>query len=87
MYYPSVIPHAELAAPEKYMKKFRGKYMPEKQYIKKNSSSHSKGSPESLNEYSVGGYNSQEECHAAFAAMINVLDDQVGEIIDKVLIF
>lgn len=33
MYYPSVMPHAELAAPEKYMEKFRGKFLPEKIYI------------------------------------------------------
>ena len=32
----------------------------------------------------MGRYNTQEESHAAFAAMINVLDDQVGEIIDKI---
>ena len=54
------------------MEKYRAKFLPEKKYARK------KGG------YSVGGYNSQEECHAAFAAMINVLDDQVGEIIDKV---
>lgn len=30
MYYPSVIPHKELIAPEKYMAKYRGKYLPEK---------------------------------------------------------
>jgi arylsulfatase A-like enzyme len=34
--------------------------------------------------YSVGGYNYQAESHAAFAAMINILDDQVGEVLDKV---
>ena len=34
--------------------------------------------------YSVGGYNSQEESHAAFASMVNVLDDQIGEIFNKV---
>ena len=72
MFYPSVIPHAELIAPKRYMEKYRSKFLPEKKYARK------KGG------YSVGGYNSQEECHAAFAAMINVLDDQVGEIIDKV---
>ncbi len=72
MFYPSVLPHAELIAPEKYMAKYRGRFLPEKKYTRK------KGG------YSVGGYNSQEESHAAFAAMVNVLDDQVGEIIDKV---
>ena len=72
MFYPSVIPHAELIAPEEYMSKYRGKYLPEKIYIKK------------VDGYSVGGYNSQEESHAAFAAMVNILDQQVGEILDKV---
>ena len=85
MYYPSVIPHAELAAPEKYMEKYRGKFMPEKEYIKKgNSSPNSKVNPESINIYNVGGYNSQKESHAAFAAMVSILDEQVGQIIDKV---
>lgn len=72
MFYPSVIPHAELVAPEAYMAKYRGKFLPEKKYARKKEG------------YSVGGYNSQEESHAAFAAMVNVLDDQVGEILDKV---
>ena len=85
MYYPSVIPHAELAAPEKYMEKYRGKFMPEKEYIKKgNSSPNSKVNPESINNYNVGGYNSQKESHAAFAAMVSLLDEQAGQIIDKV---
>ena len=85
MYYPSVIPHAELAAPEKYMEKYRGKFMPEKEYFKKeNSSPNSIGNPKSVNNYNVGGYNSQKESHAAFAAMVSLLDEQVGQIIDKV---
>ena len=33
--------------------------------------------------YRLGPYGSQPEAHAAFAAMINLLDDQVGEIIAK----
>jgi len=72
MFYPSVIPHAELVAPIEYMAKYRGLFLPEKKFIRK------KGG------YNVGRYNPQEESHAAFAAMINVLDDQVGEIIDKI---
>ena len=71
MFYPSVIPHAELIAPEEYIAKYRGQFLPEKEYKGKKSS------------YNVGGYNSQKESHAAFAAMVNVLDDQVGEILDK----
>lgn len=74
LYYPTTIPHAELFAPEEYMEKYRGKFLPEKEYAGKDSG---KG-------YKSGGYGSQKESHAAFAAMINLLDDQVGEIIDKV---
>ena len=74
MYYPSVIPHAELFAPEEYMEKYRGKFLPEKEY---------KGADEGHPRYKIGGYGSQPESHAAFAAMVNLLDDQVGEILDK----
>ncbi|WP_372772802.1 arylsulfatase [Mangrovibacterium sp.] len=74
MYYPSIIPHAELFAPETYLAKYRGKLLPEKEYAGKDEG---KG-------YKTGGYGSQTECHAAFAAMINLLDDQVGEIVAKV---
>jgi len=73
LYYPSVIPHAELFAPENYMEKYRGKFLPEKQY-------------EGVDEgerYKLGAYGSQPESHAAFAAMVNYLDDQVGEIVSK----
>jgi arylsulfatase A-like enzyme len=74
MYYPSVIPHAELFAPEKYMEKYRGKFLPEKEY---------NGADEGHPRYKTGGYGSQPESHAAFAAMIDLLDDQVGEILSK----
>ncbi|MBT3382806.1 MAG: arylsulfatase [Prolixibacteraceae bacterium] len=75
MYYPSVIPHAELFAPEKYMEKYRGNFLPEKSY-----DGHDEGSP----RYKIGGYGSQSESHAAFAAMVDLLDVQVGEIVAKV---
>ncbi|WP_052444462.1 arylsulfatase [Flammeovirga sp. OC4] len=71
MFYPSALPHAELVAPEEYMEKHRGKYLPEKEY---------KGYDEG-ERYREGPYESQKEPHAAFAAMINVLDDQVGDIV------
>ncbi len=74
MYYPSIIPHAELLAPEKYMEKHRGKYEPEKQYI----------GVDNGENYRLGPYGSQPEAHAAFAAMVNILDDQVGEIVAKI---
>ncbi|PWK21818.1 arylsulfatase [Maribacter polysiphoniae] len=74
MYYPSIIPHAELAAPEKYMAKFRGKLLPDNEY---------KGEDDG-EEYKNGGYGSQKEPHTAFAAMVSLLDQQVGEIRKKV---
>lgn len=74
LYYPTIIPHAELAAPKAYMDKYIGKYNPEKKY---------KGNDGGDN-YRKGKYESQEYPHAAFAAMIHVLDDQVGEIVQKI---
>jgi arylsulfatase A-like enzyme len=73
MYYPSIIPHAELFAPEEYMEKYRGKFLPEKNY---------KGVDDGPN-YRLGPYGSQPESHAAFAAMVDYLDMQVGEIVAK----
>lgn len=73
-YVPSIIPHAELYAPELYMEKYRGKLLPELEY---------EGIDEGPN-YRQGPYGSQPESHAAFAAMIDLLDVQVGEIRAKV---
>lgn len=75
LYYPTTIPHAELIAPEKYMKKFRGKLLPEKNYRSKVwDGDHYEKSR---------NYSSQKEAHAAFAAMVYLLDEQVGEIVQK----
>ena len=73
LYYPSIIPHAELLAPESYMVQHRGKYEPEKPY-----SGYDDGP-----QYRQGPYGSQPETHAAFAAMVHILDGQVGEIMAK----
>jgi arylsulfatase A-like enzyme len=73
LYYPTTIPHAELSAKEEYMKKFRGKFLPEKEF---------KGVDDGKN-FRQGPYGSQPESHAAFAAMITQLDDYVGEIVAK----
>ncbi|MCM4164448.1 arylsulfatase [Arenibacter sp. A80] len=73
-YVPSIIPHAELVAPEEEMKRVRGKYVPEKVF---------KGIDNGP-RYKIGGYGSQTESHAAFAAMVGILDRQVGEILEKV---
>ncbi len=63
-YYAAVQPHADMVAPEEYMKKYRGKYLPE-------------------SEYSEDYYSAQPESHAAFAAMVHVLDDYVGELMKE----
>jgi len=73
MYYPSIIPHAELFAPEEYMDKYRGKFLPEKVHT----------GIDDGPDYKIGGYGSQPESHAAFAAMVDYLDMQVGEIVAK----
>ncbi|MEM9161081.1 MAG: arylsulfatase [Verrucomicrobiota bacterium] len=64
LYYAAIQPHADMIAPEDYMDKFRGKYLPE---------SENKG----------GSYIPQPEGHAAFAAMVNVLDDHVGGVLEE----
>jgi arylsulfatase A-like enzyme len=74
LFYPNVIPHAELFAPEEYMEKFRGKFLPEKVY---------QGYDEGP-RFRDGPYGSQPESHAAFAAMVTLLDHQVGEVLDKI---
>ena len=74
LFYPTTIPHAELVAPEENMKEFRGKLLPEVAY---------KGAEPGSEKYRKGSYGSQKEVHAAFAAMVTLLDKQVGEIVDE----
>lgn len=74
LYYPTIIPHAELVAPDAYMEKFRGKFLPEKSY---------EGATYGDSTFRKGGYESQSEAHAAFAGMISLLDTQVGEILSR----
>jgi len=64
MFYAAVQPHADMIAPKKHMKKYRGKFDPEP-------------------AHSDGYYIDQPEPRAAFAAMVNVLDDYVGEIVKE----
>ncbi|MBI0397178.1 arylsulfatase [Cyclobacterium marinum] len=87
MFVPTIIPHAELFAPEEYMEKFLTKTNPEPPYQYE-----SKLGPETFYKgvddpehprYKVGGYGSQAYPHAAFAAMVTLLDDHVGEIVAK----
>jgi arylsulfatase A-like enzyme len=71
LYVPSIIPHAELVVPDSVMTSYLGKYPPEKPYEGLD------GGP----GYRAGGYESQASPHAAFVAMIQLLDRQVGEIV------
>ncbi|MFL3659244.1 MAG: arylsulfatase, partial [Opitutales bacterium] len=73
-YVPHVIPHAEMFAPEFYMERFRGKFLPEKNY---------EGTDDGP-DFRNGPYGSQPDSHAAFVAMVTMLDDHVGQILDKV---
>jgi len=73
LYYPTTIPHAELFAKEEYMNKFRGKFLPEKSF---------KGVDDGPT-FRLGPYGSQPEGHAAFAALVTQLDDNVGELMAK----
>lgn len=73
MFYATPLPHAELLLPEKYTDKYKGKLLPDEKY-------------EGVDDgptYKNGGYGSQDNPHAAFAAMINHLDAQVGDIVAK----
>jgi arylsulfatase A len=58
LYYPSIIPHAELAAPMTYMDKYIGKYDPEKQF---------KGT-DSGDDYRDGKYESQQNSTCGFCS-------------------
>ena len=74
MWYPTIIPHAELIVPEdSIIKKFRGKY-PERPF---------KGAEPGGPSFRKGGYCSQFYPHATFAAMVTRLDVYVGQIIAK----
>ena len=75
LYYPSIIPHAELLLPQKYLLEFQGKLLPEKSY---------KGAEPGMEKFRAGAYGTQNETHAAFAAMVTLLDRQVGEVLAKV---
>lgn len=73
LFVPNTLPHAELAAPDSLIALFRGKFSPETPF---------QGTDDGEN-YRNGPYASQAEPHAAFAAMVYLLDKQVGEIMEK----
>ncbi len=74
LYYPTTIPHAELKVPKEYLEKFRGKFLPENKFA---------GTDFGGKNFRKGPYGTQPETHAAFAAMVTLLDEKVGEIFSK----
>lgn len=74
LYLPSIIPHAELIAPDSIMQKYVGQFNPDPPYA---------GYDEGP-KYRLGPYESQAFPHAAFIAMVEILDRQVGELVSLV---
>ncbi|MEM1135311.1 MAG: arylsulfatase [Bacteroidota bacterium] len=74
LFVPSPVPHAELKVPEKYASPFEGRFEPDTPY---------KGVDDG-DKYRDGPYGSQDKPHKVFAAMVQLLDQQVGEIMEKV---
>ncbi|MCP9236687.1 arylsulfatase [Lewinella sp. JB7] len=75
LYVPSIIPHAELIAPDSVLAKWREEFRGDQPY---------EGTEPGDLAYRTGGYSSQKTPHAAFVAMMDILDRQVGEIVRKV---
>jgi arylsulfatase A-like enzyme len=73
IFYAAIQPHAEMLAPEKNMAKYRGKFLPEKSFQ----------GVDSGPEFRKNAYGSQSEAHAAFAAMVESLDECIGELMVK----
>ncbi|MFB9213123.1 arylsulfatase [Echinicola jeungdonensis] len=74
LFVPTALPHAELIAPEEEMSQFEENLEEGKPYE----------GVDSGPAFRKGALASQDKPHAAFAAMIKVLDNQVGEIMEKV---
>lgn len=71
MMYTSVLPHAELKAPKEDIDRFADRFAPETPFNGVDDGPY----------YRKGNYESQPRPHAAFAAMVTLLDRQVGEIV------
>lgn len=78
MFYPNVIPHAEIIMPEgEMMKKYRGRFE-ETPYVNEKP-----GANYGDESFDVMHYCSQPEPRTTFAAMVSLLDKQVGEVMAK----
>lgn len=72
LFITTIIPHAELRAPDAYMQKHIGRYGKETPFFGRDSS-----------YTQLGPYNTQAHPRAAVAATMEYFDDQVGEILQK----
>ena len=69
-YVPVTLPHAELAAPEVYLKKYQGAFGEESPYL----------ADEQAAIRRDGTYGSQAQPRATYAAMVYFLDQQIGDL-------
>ncbi|WP_186755116.1 arylsulfatase [Echinicola salinicaeni] len=77
MYVPLVAPHAELASPDTAtINKYRERFGDEKAYVGKKGADYGE-------DLVIGMYQSQEYPRATYAAMVERIDQYVGEIIGK----
>lgn len=78
MYYPQIMPHAELIIPEgELMEKYRGRFI-ETPFVNDRA-----GADYGDEHFNVKHYSSQPEPRATYAAMVSLLDRQVGEVLSK----
>lgn len=76
LFVTTAIPHAEMIAPPEYMDRYIGKFGEEIPYV---------GPDTEVAAFEkTGAYSSQSHPLSGFAAMMSVLDDQVGEIVEKI---
>ncbi len=73
LFYPMVIPHAELAAPDTMVTRFAERYGPETAWE----------GTDAGEGYKAGAYGSVARPRATFAAMVTLMDRQVGDIINQ----
>lgn len=74
LFMSTILPHAELAPPDSILKKYVGKLGEEKPY---------QGIKTVKFATKFGAYDAQKNPKAAYAAMVELLDKQVGDIVDK----
>ena len=74
MMYTNVLPHAEFRLPENLIEPFIGKFGQETPFT-------GKGLPD---KFRIGAYMPQDNPKAAFAAMVTLLDSQVGDIMQTI---